>query len=300
MVADGRTSETVNATLRNASMIALLAAFAWQLLHASGTVAVAALMPAVAYASLVTAAMGRRDRDVATPAASFLLGAVLAAAVASTLNTVAEAWLATMLRAADARALVAAVAVPVNEELAKAAALAAVVTLSPHAVRSVRDGITTGALVGLGFAVTENVLYLTMAGLQGGYAGLVRSVYLRGVIYGATHAVFTASTGAAVGWVRSEPMRGGRDVAAVAAGLAAAVVQHVLWNTAAATIIQRMLCGAPAAAACLPAPPAVALYVGVPLVAALALAPGVVALLAVARRTARDDRQRTFGITSRS
>ena len=50
------------------------------------------------------------------------------------------------------------------------------------------------------FAVGENATYYLLAAVQGGWEGLGRSVYLRGLVQGGNHAAFTAVVGAAVGW----------------------------------------------------------------------------------------------------
>lgn len=279
----------------------LLLVLCWRLAAAPTIVAAAALAPALVY-GLAIALLLRRSLDgAAASAASVLCGAVVATAAAATLNEVAHAWIGALASGAEARALAPAVAVPVIEEVAKAGAIALVAVLWPQAFRTVADGAGRGALVGLGFAVTENLLYLTVAGLQGGYAGVLRSAYLRGVVYGATHAVFTASTGAAVGYARTR-VATAPAASIVVLGLGVAVAQHVLWNTVASSTIQRLLCGATEpGTACLAVPSAVSLYVAVPAVAALALAPGI-AMLVVALRWAGASaaRQRTLGITSRS
>jgi hypothetical protein len=61
---------------------------------------------------------------------------------------------------------------------------------------SVLDGIIYGGLAGLGFAATENTLYIYRNGyLEGGWEGLFLLVFIRVIVVGWMHAFFTAFTG---------------------------------------------------------------------------------------------------------
>ncbi len=261
-------------------MVVLLAALWWRAAGTPPLILVAALVPAALYAIGITSLDRRAAESPSLLIAAFLWGAVVAASAAAAVNGLLQAWLSVLSSSAEASTLVPRLAAPIVEELAKGAALVVVVTMWPERLESVVDGIVYGILVGLGFAVSENLLYLTMAVLQGGYGGLLRSAYLRGAVYGLNHAVFTALTGAAVGYARATPSR----VAALIvppAGFAAAAGVHVLWNTVASDAIARILCAAPAPeATCQNPPPAQVLYVTVPLVVALFIGPCVAALLA--------------------
>ena len=53
----------------------------------------------------------------------------------------------------------AALAAPVNEELAKGAGVLLLLTLAPELVRSPFDGLILGAFVGLGFQISEDISY---------------------------------------------------------------------------------------------------------------------------------------------
>jgi len=66
----------------------------------------------------------------------------------------------------------------------------------------VLDGIIYGAVVGLGFAFVENVFY-GLSALEGGDLGsVVVLAFLRSLVFGLNHSLFTAVTGAALGYVR--------------------------------------------------------------------------------------------------
>jgi RsiW-degrading membrane proteinase PrsW (M82 family) len=170
---------------------------------------------------------------------------------------------------------------PLVEEVAKAAALALLFLVPAGGVRT---GMALGGLVGLGFTLTENVGYLTLAALQDGSAGIWRAIWLRGVVAGAKHAVFTATAGAAIGWARDRGASTRRLVGFAVAGLVAAVSQHVLWNGVASSVIADVLCHATSPHGSCAGPDGVDLFVRVPVLAAICLAPGVLVLRFVARR----------------
>ncbi len=262
-------------------------------------VVVAASPPAVAFGVLVpgmlfAAALGWLQRGDRRPAvlivAMLLWGAAAAAPLARAANDLVRAWFA-LFAGGDARELTATIAAPVVEEVAKAAGLVLVLLVARRALRGVRDGIVYGAAVGIGFVVAENLLYLAFAMLAGGAGGLARAVYVRGVVAGLDHAVFTATLGAGIGAAAaaaspSDPP-GARPRAArlLVVAAAAAVAQHLVWNALAAPALVAALCGAAIAGGpCRDVPAARDLVVTVPVVAALALGPGVAALLVLYRR----------------
>jgi RsiW-degrading membrane proteinase PrsW (M82 family) len=91
---------------------------------------------------------------------------------------------------------------PVVEEIAKAVALLGLFVLLRHEFDNVLDGIIYGALVGFGFAMTENVLYFLGSLFTEGWAEWGVVVFLRAIVFGLNHAFFTSLTGAALGFAR--------------------------------------------------------------------------------------------------
>jgi RsiW-degrading membrane proteinase PrsW (M82 family) len=224
-------------------------------------IVVAAVIPALAYALLLVALDGRRPRPWSALLASFFWGAVVAAFCSARVNDLVAAGLTAA--AGEARAL-------------KAAGLLLLLAVRPSLLRSARDGIVDGAWIGLGFDLAENLEYLTLAAVQGGTAGLMRGMWVRGFLGGLKHAVFTGTVGAGIGWARDARSRRPRWVA-----------QHAAWNAVASEAITRALCGAAAAhAACRATPADLALFVSVPLIVLLFVGPGALTLLAIARRGA--------------
>jgi len=166
---------------------------------------------------------------------------------------------------------------PVVEETAKAGVLLLVLGFTP--LRGVRTGIVIGALVGLGFAVTENLGYFLVARVQDGPAGLLRAITIRGVVEGAVHPVLTASTGAGIGLAMAR-----RRVLPGVLGFVAAVGQHAVWNGVASPAVSGILCnGIGPGGACRDEPDVYHL-VAVPFVVTTTLAPGIVGLVVMARR----------------
>ena len=86
------------------------------------------------------------------------------------------------------------------------------------------DGIVYGALVGLGFAMTENAVYMIDKGALGQF---LTRIVLRGL---SGHATYTAFTGLGLGIARTSRNRTLAGLSPVA-GLTMAVLAHMLWNT---------------------------------------------------------------------
>ncbi|MGB9722705.1 MAG: PrsW family intramembrane metalloprotease [Chloroflexia bacterium] len=87
------------------------------------------------------------------------------------------------------------VVAPVVEESLKGLALLFIFFLWRREFDGVMDGLLYGAAIGLGFALTENVIYL-LAFKEWGI------VLLRILPFGLNHALFTAFTGVCLGWAR--------------------------------------------------------------------------------------------------
>ncbi len=123
----------------------------------------------------------------------------------------------------------AAVVAPVVEETGKGLFLVAVVLFRRAQVHGLLDGVVYGALVGVGFAFVEDILYYLSALDAGGGEGLTVTFFLRGVMGPFAHPLFTAATGLGIGIGLSTRSALWRFAAPVL-GFAAAVVMHGLWN----------------------------------------------------------------------
>lgn len=197
---------------------------------ALGISVVAAIVPALVYAALVL----RLDRYEREPWRVLLAAFGWGAIGAVVFSVFASLALQTLLLAAVAPEtgtfLSVAVVAPLVEETFKGVALLAALAFFRRELDNVLDGLVYGALIGLGFAMTENVLYFGGAYLEDGMAGLGQLFVARAVINGFGHAAYTATTGAAVGWSRRQYRRGARRVLVPVLGWTLAVIQHALWN----------------------------------------------------------------------
>lgn len=112
---------------------------------------------------------------------------------------------------------------PVVEEVLKALALAGLFLWARNEFDGPLDGIVYGALIGFGFSMTENALYFVNYGDTGGL------FWVRGVLFGLNHALFTSMVGLAFGAVRfhKSPLM---LWMAVLAGLTLAVMFHAAHN----------------------------------------------------------------------
>jgi protease PrsW len=162
-------------------------------------------------------------------ATAFLWGASIAVLFAMIFNGIGEAVLTEVAGAASASMLTAVLAAPFFEELAKGGALLLLFFWRRDEFDNVTDGIIYASMVGLGFAMTENVEYYSAAaGAQGGSeAGLV--FFLRGVMGPFAHPLFTSMTGIGLGVARESHRKSVKFLAPLL-GLAGAMLLHAVWN----------------------------------------------------------------------
>jgi RsiW-degrading membrane proteinase PrsW (M82 family) len=125
---------------------------------------------------------------------------------------------------------------PTAEEPAKAAGVVLLLLAARPFLRTAWAGAVYGALVGVGFAVTEDAFFGLLVADEvlpddaGAGAALV---LLRGAVPGMVgHPLFSAAAGAGIAyaWVRTDRTRG-RRLAVLAGGLAAAWVTHFAVNS---------------------------------------------------------------------
>jgi protease PrsW len=128
----------------------------------------------------------------------------------------------------------AAIVAPVTEEAAKGFFILLLLWARRHEIDGVLDGIVYAGLVGVGFAFTENILYLGAAYMGGGDAGpgglgsAVGVFVVRGIFSPFAHPLFTTFIGVGVGY--AVVRRGRASVVAPLAGYVLAVLAHAAWN----------------------------------------------------------------------
>jgi RsiW-degrading membrane proteinase PrsW (M82 family) len=119
---------------------------------------------------------------------------------------------------------------PVIEETLKGAVLIGLLRRRRGELDGPTDGVIYAAMVGLGFAMIENVGYYINALVspaRGGIDLLGYTFVLRGVVSPLLHPIFTSMTGLGVAYAASR-RRGGAW--AVGLGLLAAMTLHGIWN----------------------------------------------------------------------
>jgi RsiW-degrading membrane proteinase PrsW (M82 family) len=162
---------------------------------------------------------------------AFMWGAGVAVLGALVLNTLGMVYVtAPIFGEDDAHFVSATFGAPLVEETLKGAVLFGMLWWRRHEIDGIADGIIYAAMVGLGFAMMENVTYYMRAFDDSGVAGLQATFILRGVVAPLSHPLFTSMIGLGVAWAATH--RRGRFIAPVL-GLLAAMVLHGLWNGAA-------------------------------------------------------------------
>jgi len=115
---------------------------------------------------------------------------------------------------------------PLVEEPAKAVILLVVVR-SRH-FDNITDGFVYGAAAGLGFGMSENILYFLKVAATGDPTAWALTVMVRTLYSALLHAGATSLVGAALGIAKFR--RGALGTLLLAAGFAAAMGMHALWN----------------------------------------------------------------------
>jgi RsiW-degrading membrane proteinase PrsW (M82 family) len=126
------------------------------------------------------------------------------------------------------------VVAPLTEEAAKGLFVLLLLFFRRRELDGDLDGIVYAGMVGIGFAFTENILYLTSAylgaeGGQGGLAGAVQLFVLRCIFSPFAHPFFTAFTGIGIGLAVTARSHTVRFLAPIG-GYIVAVCLHGLWN----------------------------------------------------------------------
>jgi RsiW-degrading membrane proteinase PrsW (M82 family) len=131
---------------------------------------------------------------------------------------------------------------PIVEEAVKAVILVVLFLAYWREFDDLLDGVIYGAMVGLGFAMVENVIYLTFTAYEDGPDGAAPDVgrmvtlwVFRAGLFGLNHSMFTAFTGAALGLARSLKKRWQRGLVP-SLGLGVAMIFHASHNALASMV----------------------------------------------------------------
>jgi len=189
-----------------------------------------ALLPVPLLVALVLMLDRLEPEPPANLAFCFAWGAGIAALLAGILNTAGLLYVTQpALGKGNGQFVSAAIGAPVVEETLKGLVLVWLLWRRRQELDGPTDGIIYAAMVGLGFAMIENVGYYISALVRptvGGVSLLGATFVFRAVLAPFTHPAFTAMTGIGVAYAATH-RRGGW---ALAVGLFAAMVLHGLWN----------------------------------------------------------------------
>ncbi|WP_374977627.1 PrsW family glutamic-type intramembrane protease [Microbacterium trichothecenolyticum] len=119
---------------------------------------------------------------------------------------------------------------PVVEEFAKGLGVFLIFATARRAFDGPIDGIVYGALVGAGFAFTENIQYFAVSFIEGGAAETTTTFFLRGILSPFAHVMFTSVTGFALGLAARRGLSAGQAIGPGLLGLAGAIALHAFWN----------------------------------------------------------------------
>src|SRR5260221_9944770 len=162
-------------------------------------------------------------------ATAFFWGALVAVFIAFIFNTGISIMAAVATHNQQIGENVGAViSAPIVEESSKALILLILFFWKKDEFDGIVDGVLYAGMVGLGFAMTENVLYYGRA-LQGGEEALTFIFILRGMAAPFSHPLFTSMTGIGLGWSRQSNHPFIKLVAPVL-GFMLAVLMHATWN----------------------------------------------------------------------
>jgi RsiW-degrading membrane proteinase PrsW (M82 family) len=164
--------------------------------------------------------------------ATFLWGAVVAVIGAIIVSLIMDVGF-TMVLGDEGLADLAggSITAPLVEESWKGLAVLIVFLLFRKEFDSILDGIVYGAIVGLGFAATENVLYFFGQFSEAGWGGFFTNFFLRIGIFAWGHPSYTALTGIGFAVARTNRNILVKLIAPVL-GLGMAMFAHSFHNTA--------------------------------------------------------------------
>ncbi|SEL99368.1 PrsW family intramembrane metalloprotease [Nonomuraea pusilla] len=217
--------------------ICALVSFSFDVLNGEPVQFFIALVLALAPVPLLLAAVLALDRMEPEPrsnlAFAFAWGAGIAVLVAGVVNSLNLHYIidTAKLSEASARNIAATFGAPVVEETMKGLVLLGLLRFRRAELDGPTDGIIYASMVGLGFAMSENVSYYIAAlnsANGSGVRDLAVTVVLRGILSPFAHPLFSSMIGVGVAYAA---LRNGPDrVFVVLAGWSGAMVLHGLWN----------------------------------------------------------------------
>ncbi|MBB4919480.1 PrsW family intramembrane metalloprotease [Streptosporangium saharense] len=211
-----------------------LASFSFDLINGDPVYFFIALALALAPVPVLLAAVLALDRMEPEPRSNlifaFAWGAGVAVLVAGVVNSLGLIYIESTVRLGydTARNIAATFGAPVVEETMKGLVLLGLLRFRRAELDGPTDGVIYASMVGLGFAMSENVSYYVAALHEMGARGLAVTVVLRGILSPFAHPLFTSMIGVAVAYAAQR--RGPGRIWVVAAGWVGAMLLHGIWN----------------------------------------------------------------------
>lgn len=191
----------------------------------------AAVLPVLFYIGLIYWVDHYEKEPLWLLSAAFVWGAVPAAILALIFNTLFSLPFYALFSESSAELAAGGAIAPVVEEVVKGLALFLILVVQRHELDSPLDGIIYGAMVGMGFAMVENVLYYTTYFSESGASGWNELVLVRGVVFGLNHALYSSLTGLGIALAQMSRSWAVR-LAAPLLGLFTAIALHAVHNVA--------------------------------------------------------------------
>ncbi len=119
---------------------------------------------------------------------------------------------------------------PIVEEIAKGLGVFLIFVIARRAFDGPVDGVVYGALIGAGFAYTENIQYFAEALALHGEEGLAVTFVGRAILSPFAHVMFTAVTGYCIGLAARRGASVGQAFTMGLWGLLGAICLHAFWN----------------------------------------------------------------------
>lgn len=166
--------------------------------------------------------------------AVFVWGMVVAAGGAYILNTLFGVTMFVVTGSESVSDLaMGSISAPFVEESLKGMAVLLVFLIFHREFDSVLDGIIYAGVAALGFAATENSIYIWRGFEAGGWEGLLQLTFIRVILVGWQHPFYTSFTGIGLALARLNRSLAIKMIAPVA-GLGIAMLNHSIHNTLAA------------------------------------------------------------------
>ena len=188
-----------------------------------------ATLPVPIYISLILWLDRYESEPLWLLAVVFFWGATVAVFIAFIVNSVGAMLVASAAGLEAGEVYGAVISAPIFEESAKGLVLFIVFFWKKDEFDGILDGIVYASMVGLGFAMTENVQYYGKAALEGGLEAGRNLFILRGTIAPFSHPLFTSMTGIGLGWAKQSSNKAIKILMPIL-GLGLAITLHATWN----------------------------------------------------------------------